>query len=458
MAIYKGTSIAGGAGGGGGNFSGDFAVQSGGDPSYPSRFFISNGKVWATFGFDAKLTSHTTKQIPVDSSYLSVLFTDIVVTPTILLALGDDGNVYSYSVSNTANALGMGYVTTVSQKYLAPIPYFITNGVSVTKIFSTKDTSGSGYGSVNFDTFFALDTDGVLYSWGGGSNGIIGNGTSSGNQITPVEISIPGSDPISHLELSGTKAAHALALSTTGNLYVWGTGVWGALGNGGTSQVNSPTLATSFSGNVVKVVASGGSNLSSGSTSYGNSAVLTSTGDLYVSGTQRDTFGLGSAQINSWTLAATGVSDFDYSQPTTGFCFYVGVDGNLYSAGDNTDRSLASGDTLDNLSFTNEASYSFLDGNVVKVVVQKSYLYTMVWVIDSLGKVYGAGYGGSTFTAGYPSDSLALTFEELGVGFPVGDVISAGGVSYFVGQDTSQMAYADGVNVYTVGQTDGVDK
>lgn len=76
--------------------------------------------------------------------------------------------------------------------------------------------------------------DGALYCWGNASNGRLGNGATSGNQLTPVLVS--GFE-------TGTTAVAGGNSNTCvlkgGAVTCWGTNQFGQLGNGTTTRPRS---------------------------------------------------------------------------------------------------------------------------------------------------------------------------------------------------------------------------
>lgn len=83
-----------------------------------------------------------------------------------------------------------------------------------------------------------LTTDGLLYSWGFGSSGRLGNGRSE-IRLVPglVDMTPLNGENVTDLAVGD---AHNLVLTASGKLFAWGYGFNGALGNGGSSDALSP--------------------------------------------------------------------------------------------------------------------------------------------------------------------------------------------------------------------------
>lgn len=83
----------------------------------------------------------------------------------------------------------------------------------------------------------AATDDGRLFAWGNNSVGQVGDGTYNPH-ATPVEITIPGASEIVHVA-AGTY--FSMALSSEGEVFVWGSNHYGVMGNGTDNYGSTPT-------------------------------------------------------------------------------------------------------------------------------------------------------------------------------------------------------------------------
>ncbi len=91
------------------------------------------------------------------------------------------------------------------------------------------------------DDALAISTRGRLYAWGANADGEIGNGTTT-DADTPVRVSLPAGTRTKIVSAGGR---HTLALSTAGQLYAWGYNGKGEFGNGTTASSVTP-VAVAF--------------------------------------------------------------------------------------------------------------------------------------------------------------------------------------------------------------------
>ena len=143
-------------------------------------------------------------------------------------------------------------------------------------------TMGSGVTDVAPGSAHALGIrDGAVYSWGSSSNGQLGRGVTGDFQTAYAPEIVPG------LGSGATQIAggslHSLAL-VNGDVYAWGFNSSGQLGNGTTTTSATPILVSGIEGTIIDVVAGDSSSFA-----------LTSEGNLWVwGGNTSGELGLGS--------------------------------------------------------------------------------------------------------------------------------------------------------------------
>jgi alpha-tubulin suppressor-like RCC1 family protein len=106
-------------------------------------------------------------------------------------------------------------------------------------------------------TLYALTAGGQVYAWGAGVHGQLGNGGTAGS-VTPVQVEFPAGVTIANLPTDVMPNAGALAVDTNGNVWAWGDDVHG-VDCMGTTQYLTPvevpishvTLISSASGHAL---------------------------------------------------------------------------------------------------------------------------------------------------------------------------------------------------------------
>ena len=135
----------------------------------------------------------------------------------------------------------LGNGTTTSAQ-LTPVPVSLPAGVTATAL-----TGGEQNG-------YALGSDGNVYAWGNGQYGQLGNGTSPSVQSTPVAVSLPAG--VTAVSIAAGDFT-GYAIGSDGNVYTWGFGADGELGNGAAMSEAIPVRVSLPAGVTASVVAAG---------------------------------------------------------------------------------------------------------------------------------------------------------------------------------------------------------
>jgi alpha-tubulin suppressor-like RCC1 family protein len=175
------------------------------------------------------------------------------------LALGSDGGVYAWG-DGTSGQIGNGTMTS-SNVPVAAAAGAVPAGTTFTEVAA---------GLINS---LALGSNGHVYAWGWNSDGQLGNAGTSPSDV-PVAVSAPAGTTFTQIAAGGD---HALALSSSGQIYAWGLNADGQLGNGTTTNSDVPVAVSAGAipaGATIAQIAAG----------YSDSFALTTTGQLYAWG------------------------------------------------------------------------------------------------------------------------------------------------------------------------------
>jgi alpha-tubulin suppressor-like RCC1 family protein len=246
------------------------------------------------------------------------------VTPTAIsagtydsLAIGSDGNLYAWGYNN-AGQLGDG--TTTDQH--SPEMITLAPGVTPTAI------SAGAFHSL------AIGSDGRLYAWGSNDQGELGDGTTTEHDSPEVITLAAGVTPTA----IAAGYYHSLVIGSDGNLYAWGYNEIGQLGDGTTTEQDSPEVITLASGVTPTAI----------SAVYYHSMAIGSDGNLYAWGDNiNGQLGDGTTTHRASPERITLASGVTPSKISAGglSSLAIGSDGNLYAWGENGNGQLGDGTT-----------------------------------------------------------------------------------------------------------------
>ncbi|KAL6054785.1 RUN and FYVE domain-containing protein 2 [Balamuthia mandrillaris] len=155
------------------------------------------------------------------------------------VALTASGQVYAWGMGADGR-LGFGDEETV----LTPFEVNALEGLQVVYVACGRATTA------------AVTSEGHLYMWGRNENGALGI-EDTAVQLTPVRIDVDG-QKVSRVQCAATYTA---AITERGQVYTWGDGTNGVLGHGDESDVLKPTKVRALEGVTIVRIATGGSHM-----------------------------------------------------------------------------------------------------------------------------------------------------------------------------------------------------
>lgn len=224
-------------------------------------------------------------------------------------------------------------------------------------------------------------SDGKVYCWGQNYYGQLGDGTTT-NRSTPVAVAAPAGISLSGVSSRGN-ATHTCAIGSDGKVYCWGQNDKGQLGDGTTSQQNSPVAARTPEQVRFAAVAVGVSRTCAEST----------VGTVYCWG-RNDTGQLGSgAPTNRTTpVEVPAPANVTFSRVSAGgshTCAH-GSDGELYCWGYNAAGQLGTGSTsittpVTPVSAPDKVTFSGVDAGFSHTCARGSDSNLYCWGNNSVG-------------------------------------------------------------------------
>jgi len=165
------------------------------------------------------------------------------------IALGADGTVYTWGY-NYMGQLGNGNYTDSN----VPVETTLSGTISGGTIIQV---------AAGMNHSMALADDGTVYTWGFNGYGQLGNATEVSTYNVPVPVFTSGVLNGKTVIQIAAGNGHSIALTTEGNVYTWGWGGYGQLGNEDSTRANQNVpvaVSTSgvLSGKTITKIAGGG--------------------------------------------------------------------------------------------------------------------------------------------------------------------------------------------------------
>jgi len=258
--------------------------------------------------------------------------------------------------------------------------------VTMSGVLSGKTIVAVACGSTHS---LALDSAGLLYAWGNNGGGQLGDGTGTSGVRSNVPVAVLTSGVLSGKVITGIAGGSGFTIVCTsdGGVYTWGTGTGGQLGNSTSTTTNSPGAVTTsgvLSGKRVVAVSAGGTF----------AAVLTSDGRVYTwGGNNQGQLGDGTTSTSNVPLAVSGTGLPGGKTIANIFCgnqvvYALASDGTLYAWGNNLEGALGIGSNTSSSTPVLTGTFGALSGKTITTLgTGNGYAYALT----TEGKVYSWG-------------------------------------------------------------------
>jgi len=279
----------------------------------------------------------------------------------------------------------------------------------------TSVSLGSNYSS-------AITSEGRIFTWGYGVYGQIGDGTTA-NRYTPIEITSNfGLDVGETITSASLGSNHSSAISSEGRIFIWGSNAFGQIGDGTTTDRYIPIEITgNFSLNV-------GETITGVSLGSNHSSAITSEGKIFIWGfnsdgqlgdgttTNRDTPTEITSNFTLYTGETITTVSLGYAHSSA-----ITSEGRIFTWGANANGELGDG-TIANRYTPTEITSDF-SLSIEEIITSVSLGINHSAAITSEGRIFAWGYNGNgqigdgTTTNRYTpteiTSNLSLNTEEI---------------------------------------------
>lgn len=289
--------------------------------NYHSLALTSHGKVYAWgFNYYGQIGDGTTtyRDTPKLVTGLENIV-DIAAGTGCSYALTNEGRIYAWG--NNANGRLGDSTTTARTK-----PVFVVQPAEVKFIQI----------SANYATAAAVTSDGYVYTWGYGGYGAAGTGNTNENR-EPTKINI------SNIAMVSMGYYNGVAVTNDGQVYTWGDNLHGQLGNGASMAVgtNAPAVVPYFSSQNIQI--------KQASAGWYHMIAISESGNVYTWGYGYEGRLGNNAQSDKNTPQPITLPDKAVEGVAAYYHTFVRTENNIYFFGQNAYGKHGSGNTADHL-------------------------------------------------------------------------------------------------------------
>ena len=290
-------------------------------------YLRSDGTVWAWGNnSNGQLGNRTTtdSHIPVQVSGLSGM-TAIAAGNNFTVALKNDGTVWAWG-SNSNGQLGNGATTD------SHIPVLVSGTSGLSNVIAVAAGNNHAVALTNFAN------GGAVWAWGSNSNGQLGNGSNGPGTDSSIPVHV---GQLANIIAIAAGNAFTLALRNDAlntSVWAWGINNIGQLGDGGTTDVNTPVEVSGMKGTGAIGIAAG----------YDHSVVMKTDGTVWAWG------GNGNGQLGNGTttgsltpVQVSGISGVEAVAAGYFDSVALKIDNTVWTWGNNSNGQLGNGTTTD---------------------------------------------------------------------------------------------------------------